>query len=139
AERLNSERNEHIGYEAIVALCKINQAEPYTAAIFERLHHGPPHDDVPRLLDFLRTVQLALIHTSERPGSVRGLAIDCLELFPHKDKSVNRELAILLTHFRTAGILDDKVQDKLLKEMLHDKDDRLQQIHYFYCLRLLHK
>lgn len=139
ADRLKTERNEHVGYEAIVALCKINQAEPYTDAIFERLHHGPPHDDVPALLNFLRTVQLALIHTNERPGSVRGLALDCLELFPHKDKNVDRELAILLTHFRTAGLLDDKVQDKLLAALLREKDDRLQQIHYFYCLRLLSK
>jgi putative heme-binding domain-containing protein len=80
-----------------------------------------------------------LIHTTHRPGSVRGIALSCLEHFPNADWRVNRELAIVLTHFRREKkILDEPVHAKLLEALLKAKDDRQQQIHYFYCLRLLH-
>src|SRR5207247_2562023 len=101
---------------------------------------------------YLRTLQMALIHTTQRPGAVRGIAVDCLEMFPHSDWRVNRELAILLTHFPREKILDEPVHSKLLSAMLSPPtasdaraesrerpgDDRQQQIHYFYCLRFLH-
>ena len=122
--------------EGIIALCKVNKAAPYTEQIFAKLHESSPQD-VQALLDHLRTIEMALIHTSKRPGSVRGIALECLELFPHKDWRVNRELAILLTGFRRSKILDEPVHAKLLDALLKDKD-RQQQIHYFYCLRLLH-
>src|SRR5205823_6884377 len=48
------------------------------------------------------------------------------------------ELAILLTYFRREKVLDEPVHAKLLDALLKSKDDRQQQIHYFYCLRLLH-
>lgn len=129
--------NDLIAWEGIIALCKTGKAESYTDKIFEHLHKGPPHDNAEALLHYLRTVQLALFHTKERPSSVRGLALECNELFPHADARVNRELAILLVHFQTAGILDTGVQDKLLMALKASKADRMQQIHYAYCLRLL--
>ncbi len=60
-------------------------------------------------------------------------------MFPHRDWRVNRELAILLTEFRREGLLRTPVHAKLLKALLANPKDRLQQIHYFYCLRLLHE
>jgi putative heme-binding domain-containing protein len=84
-------------------------------------------------------VQLSLIHTKERPEDVNQIARRCQELFPHKDGRVNRELAILLTHFRREGQLDGPVHAELLDALLAGKEDRAQQIHYFYCLRLLHQ
>jgi putative heme-binding domain-containing protein len=132
-------RAEHKGLarEGIIALCKVNKAEPYTEQIFARLHESSP-EDVQELLDHLRTIEMALVHTSKRPGSVRGIALECLEQFPHKDWRVNRELAILLTYFRRDKVLDEPVHAKLLSALLKDAEDRQQQIHYFYCLRLLH-
>jgi putative heme-binding domain-containing protein len=59
-------------------------------------------------------------------------------MFPHRDANVNRELAILLTQFRRDKVLDEPVHEKLLDAMMKAKDDRPQQIHFFYCLRLLH-
>lgn len=138
-ERLWRQDNDLIAWEGIIALCKTEQAAPYAEAIFDRLHKGAPSGDEMALLYYLRTVQMALLHTRERPGSVRGIALECFELFPQKDWRANRELAILLTHFRTDGTLKDQpVPTKLLDALLAVKDDRLQQIYYFYCLRLLH-
>jgi putative heme-binding domain-containing protein len=124
--------------EGIVALCKIHKAADYTEQLFDRLHEGGPGERVQDILDHLRTIQLALIHTSKRPGNLRGIALDCLEMFPHKDANVSRELAILLTWFRREKFLDEPVHAKLLDALLKAKDDHAQQIHYFYCLRLLH-
>src|SRR5262249_39926678 len=71
--------------------------------------------------------------------SVRGIALDCQQLFPHKDSLVNRELAILLAEFaRTRELEASQVVANLLAALLDAKDDRAQQIHYFYCLRLIH-
>jgi putative heme-binding domain-containing protein len=139
ADRFLSEKHDLIAYEGIIALCKANEAEPYAERIFARLHESPPQEDEEMLLNYLRTVQMALIHTTSRPGSVRGIALDCLEMFPHADWRVSRELAILLTHFRRDRTLDEPVHTKLFDALLAAKDDRLLQIHYFYCLRLLHE
>jgi putative heme-binding domain-containing protein len=146
--------------ETIVALCKVNQAAPYAEAIFDRLHHMSHDGDVQSQLNYLRTVQLALVHTpSPRSGFVRGIAVDLLEAFPHRDPRVNRELAILLTDLRREKVLDEPVHAKLLAALLAEPQidktpvrvptlggtaamsewaARPQQIHYFYCLRLLH-
>ena len=93
---------------------------------------------MPSLLDYLRCVQLALIHTKDRPGSVRGLALDLYEKFPHADARVNRELAILLTDLRRSKVIDEPVHAKLLAAIAASAADRQQQIYLFYCLRLLH-
>ena len=39
-----------------------------------------------------------LLHTptTNRPGSVRGIALECEELFPSKDYRVSRELAAIV-------------------------------------------
>jgi putative heme-binding domain-containing protein len=137
-ERLWKEKNDRTALEGIVALCKTKQAAPYAEPIFNRLHATAAAAGQP-LLDFLRTVQLALVHTQQRPGAVKDLAGRCYRLFPHQDGRVNRELAILLTHFRRTGQLAEPVHAKLLDALLTSRDDRPQQIHYFYCLRLLHE
>jgi putative heme-binding domain-containing protein len=136
-DHLWREESDRIGYEGIIALCKEDKAGPFAERIFERLHRGAPRDDAEMLLAYLRTIQMALIHTSERPGSVRGIALDCDELFPHKDWRVNRELAIVLTEFIRKGVLETSYHGKLVKALLAAKDDRQQQIHFFYCLRLI--
>src|SRR5262249_25126932 len=124
--------------EAIIALCKSNQAAPQAEAIFRRLQKANPRDNADALLNQLRTLQLALIHTGkDRPGTVKEIAADCDKRFPHADVRVNRELAILLVGFRREGILVASVVGKLVKAMTNPKEDRQQQIHYFYCLRLL--
>jgi putative heme-binding domain-containing protein len=137
-DRLWQEEKHHIILEGIVALCKTNQAAPYAEQIFEALHHDSVSEDVQANLDYLRTVQLALIHTKDRPGSVRGIAVDCWEHFPQEDWRVNRELAILLPQLHRDGVLEEPVHEKLLAALLASKNDRQQQIHYFYCLRFLY-
>ena len=64
---------EHKGLvrESIIALCKINKAEPYTAQIFAKLHESSP-TATGELLDHLRTIEMALIHTTKRPGACAG-------------------------------------------------------------------
>jgi putative membrane-bound dehydrogenase-like protein len=134
----DKEANDLAAFEAIIALCKTNQAAPQAETIFRRLQKANPKDNVDALLNQLRTVQLALVHTgTPRPGAVKEIATDCDKRFPHADWRVNRELAILLTGFRRDGVLDASVVGKLVKAMTNPKEDRQQQIHYFYCLRLL--
>jgi putative heme-binding domain-containing protein len=150
ADKLFQEKHEHVVLEGIIALCKSNHAEEYAERIFSRLHDDAPRDDPQAILDYLRTLQMALIHTTSRPGSIRGIAVDCLEMFPHADWRVNRELAILLSHFRREKILDEPVHAKLLSQLVGPASvpaggdagatgPRQQQIHYFYCLRFLHE
>jgi hypothetical protein len=136
AKQLGKEESDDAFFEGAVALCKTDQAGPYAEAIFERLHRGTP-EDPDLLLDYLRTLELTLLHSEARPGSVRGIALECEELFPHKDDRVSRELAALLTYFRRSGVLDEDVHARLLTALLDAKGDRQQQIHYFSCLRLL--
>jgi putative heme-binding domain-containing protein len=135
--RLWRQKSSQVVYEGIVALCKTNQAAPHTTSIFEFLHQGHP-ESTDDLLAWVRVVQLALFHTKDRPDSVSGIGLDCLELFPHKDARVSRELAIVLTDLRRHRHLTEPVHVKLLDALLASKDDPAQQIHYFYCLRLLH-
>jgi putative heme-binding domain-containing protein len=130
-------------WEAIIATCKIGKAAEYADAIFERLKKSEPKD-AQALLAYLRTLQLVCFHVPDSGGlrpplaTVREIAASCDKLFPHDDKLVNRELAILLTHFCRTGVLDSPVGAKLLAAIEASKGDSQQQIHYFYCLRLLH-
>ncbi len=92
-------------------------------------------------MQYLRTLELVLLHAPKEnpPGSVRGIAVECEELFPAKDYRVSRELALLLTYFRRENVLaaDEGVVGKIIRALLDAKGDRLQQIHYFYCLHFL--
>lgn len=140
ADELLHGDNDVVALEAIVALCKTHQGAGYAEAIFERLHHQSHDGDVTARLNWLRAIQLALIHCPPpRSGNVRGIAVDLLAMFPHPDPRVNRELAILLTDLRRERMLDEPVHEKLLTALLAAANDRQQQIHYFYCLRLLHE
>ena len=140
ARVLLTEENDLAFLEGVVALCKIDQASPYADGIFEHLHKGVP-EDAEAQLQYLRTLELALFHTpaANRPGSVRGIALECMELFPSKDHRVSRELAILLAEFRRENVLaaDEGAAAKVIKALLDARGDREQQIHYFYCLRFL--
>src|SRR5262249_49910327 len=135
ADRLWKEDNNFAAYEGIIALCKINQAAPYTEQIYARL--SKPAEGTEMQLAHLRTIQLALIHAKPKPANVQQIAAQCLSMFPQKDKMVNRELAIVLTHLRKEKMTDAPVHAALLKDLLANSDDKLQQIHYFYCLRFL--
>jgi putative heme-binding domain-containing protein len=144
AGRIGKEKDDHTACEVIVALCKENKAEPYADMIFSRLATTRQTDNGQATLDVLRTLQLALVHTTKRPVkekafTARSMLVGCAAEFPHKDKMVNRELAIIIAHGRAAGLIDLPVHDKLLKALLDAKEDRQQQIHYFYCMRVLAK
>jgi putative heme-binding domain-containing protein len=123
--------------EGIIALCKIDEAAPYTEKIFARLRGMSPGDSAEMQLAWLRTTQLALFHTSDRPASLRDIAERCAKGFPATDTRISREQAILLTWFRKEKILDGPVHTRLLEALEASAKDRPQQIHYFYCLRLL--
>jgi putative heme-binding domain-containing protein len=137
AARIAKEKNDGVAREAIIALCKIDKAEPHAAEIFFRLDASKVTSGQ-KLLDYLRTVQMALLHTAPTSSLVQPIAARCFRQFPHSEWQANRELAILLTHFRLMGVLGDVATAKLIDALLVTTGDRLQQIHYFYCLRLLH-
>lgn len=139
ADKIAKEPNDLIAWNGIIALFHTNSAKPYAEKIFERLRGAPGGKGVTAQdqLDWLRTVQMALVHTTQRPIWVGAVARECQRLFPQKDWRVNRELAILLVHFQIEKQLDQPPQAKLLKALLDSKSDRQQQIHYAYCLRLL--
>jgi putative membrane-bound dehydrogenase-like protein len=139
AEDLLQGESDVAALEAIVALCKIHQAVAFTEQIFERLHHQAHDGDVMDQLNYLRAVQLALIHCPPpRNGNVRGIAVELLSMFPSPDWRVNRELAILLQDLHREKVLDEPVHTKLLDALLAEAKDRQQQIYLFYCLRFLH-
>src|SRR5206468_3800500 len=103
--------------------------------IISRLDREPPPGGQ-QLLDYLRVVQLAAIHTAATPAQFRNIAERCLRLFPRAEPFADRELAILLTYFQRSRALSTVVPAKLVGA-LKASNDRQQQIHYFYCLRLL--
>src|SRR5207248_1116760 len=70
ADRLFRDEDRGLVREGIIALCKTGKAAPYAEQIFARLHETSAGDDVQNLLDHLRTMQMALVHTDKRPGSV---------------------------------------------------------------------
>jgi len=137
ATALVGDADDRVAHEAIVALCKIGKANDFTDIIFERLHDKTPGDSTGTLLEWVRTVQLALVHCEGRPQAVRGIALDCRDLFPTKDSSLNREMAILLAEFARTKHLVTTPLPKLLAAMREAKADRPQQIHYAYCLRVI--
>jgi putative heme-binding domain-containing protein len=136
--RLWTERNDVVAEEGIIALCKTNQAAPFAAQIFQRLETFSAASDPDALLRYLRTLQVVLVHTSDRPMSVRVMAERCCRLFPQGDWRGNRELAILVTYFAKEGLLDKPVHAMLLQALEKNANDRMQQIYYFSCLRFLH-
>ncbi|HJT78930.1 MAG TPA: HEAT repeat domain-containing protein [Gemmataceae bacterium] len=136
ADRLWREPDDLTAYQGIIALCKTNQALPFAEPIFNRLRSAKPGTSPGPLLDYLRTVEMALIHTDRRPASVRAIAEGCQALFPHSDDFVNRELANLLTDFSREKLLPPAT-DRLVRALEAANGDRQQQIYYFYCLRLL--
>lgn len=138
ADRLWKQSSSEEVYQGIVALCKTHQAAAYTEQIFQNLSNGFPKYPYPLMLDYLRTVEMAMVHCPQRPSTVKPIAKFCERQFPHTDYRVNRELAILLTQFRRDGQLTGDVHAKLLKALLDADGNREQQIHFFYCLRLLH-
>jgi putative heme-binding domain-containing protein len=141
-KRLVNEPSDYIAMEAILALCKTNQAAPHARLIAERLRSiRPSPDDLTMLLDYLRVWQMVLIHTKaeDTVETVREKGNTWFEMFPHRDGRVNRELAILLTHLRRTDVITLPVHAKLLAGMLDPHVNRQQQIHYFYCGRLLHQ
>ncbi len=142
ADRITTELRDQAACEAIIALCKINRAKEHAEAIYARLAGMFPFD-TPSQLQLVRTMQMALIHAGP-DAKTKELAKWCSGRFPHEDWRMNRELAILLTHFRREKILDEPVHAKLLEELRKPQTDGLgvdhhhqQQIHYAYCLRLL--
>lgn len=136
-ERLWNETSDTIFLEGVVALCKMNQAAGASAPILQRLEKVADTELAAAKLDFLRVLQLVFIHAAPRDSSAQVLAQRCYQQFPQPDWRVNRELAILATHCRTSELLNKPVHEKLLNALLESSSNRQQQIHYFYCLRLL--
>jgi putative heme-binding domain-containing protein len=137
AERVVNEKDDERAWNSIVALCQANRAAPFAEPIFGRLRTPPAAMPEKALLDYLRTLQMALIHVPARPASVKGIAAECDRLFPNASWRVNRELAVLLTDFQKEGQLERPAVPKLYQALAQSKGDRKQQIHYFYCMRLL--
>ncbi|TMQ29477.1 MAG: HEAT repeat domain-containing protein, partial [Planctomycetota bacterium] len=109
ATRLWLEDNDVIVLEAIVALCKLDQARAYADQLYTRLARVDGSVDSEHLLDYLRTVQLVLIHGPAHSERVSDLANRCSRLFPYQDERVNRELATLLTYFRRERLLQKQI------------------------------
>ncbi|MFL5343100.1 MAG: hypothetical protein ACJ8F7_23460, partial [Gemmataceae bacterium] len=139
AAHISEEPSDRIAEQAIVALCKTNQAGPYSGDIYTRLRTCKPAD-AQALLDWMRTLQLALVHAPASGNDVRAMARRCEDLFPQPGSSgprANRELAILLTHFQMTGLASMPVQPLLMKALADSTGDKQQQMHYFLCMRLL--
>jgi putative heme-binding domain-containing protein len=130
--------DDRIAWQAIVALAKQGKLAEFKGIVFHRLNQPLPAENE-ALLDYLRTLQLALFHAGEPPAACKEIAKHCLEAFPVNGLMANRELAILLAHLALTGQLDKPVQQKLLAALKASKGDRLQQMHYVYCLRTLKK
>ena len=140
-EKMVKDPADYIAMEAIIALCKTGQAAKYARPIAERMKRIVPSDDLVFVCDQLRVWQLILIHCPL--DDVRAEAMEmvrrCLGMFPHTNLAVSQDLSIILTHARRVGLTDAPVHAKLLEALLASGDHPAQQIHYFYCLRLLHE
>ncbi|MFQ3594371.1 MAG: hypothetical protein SNJ82_14430, partial [Gemmataceae bacterium] len=138
-DRLQGDSDPQAAWQGVVALCKTGQAAKHARVIFERLARSVPTSSRESdRVDWLRCVQLACFHIAGPPQKEQtAIAEECDRLFPRANPFVNRELAILLTHFRRTGVLKTAVHAKLIDAILKEKSDRAQQIHYFYCLRFL--
>jgi putative heme-binding domain-containing protein len=136
ADRIAAEKSDLVVEHAIIALAHHHNAADRAELIFNRLaavSAKEPHE----LLNWLRVLELALLHTTQRPDSVKTIAAKTYDLFPHANDFVNRSLAIALTQFQREGILAKPFQAKVIPLLQDSKGDREQQIHYYYCLRLL--
>jgi putative heme-binding domain-containing protein len=135
--RLWEEADSHIVLEGINALCKIDKASAYQVPIAAKMATLQPEPTLQGLLDYLRTVELAFVHLG--PIDTASLGIigkRAWDWFPQADWQANRELAILLCYLANHGALPGPVQTKVIPVFLSEKD-RQQQIHYFYCLRVV--
>lgn len=142
------EKKDLAAHHAIIALCLSGHAEENKEVIFRRLVLSNPRDLISQT-EFLRTVQLACFHVVKPPASLKQVVAYCEKWLPPipddnpsrdvrvLERQYNRELAIVMTHFRRAKLIGSDVHATLLKAMQSTKD-RQQQIHFFYCLRLLH-
>lgn len=133
-----AERSDVICMEAIVALCKTNQARRWSKEIAARLGKTAPSEDAEFHLDYLRVWQLVLIHAeqAEVAAPAKEMLERCCRRFPPADPALAREFALLITHGKRSGLIDEPVHVRLLDAMIKEKN-QAQQIHYFYCLRLL--
>src|SRR5262249_44717051 len=79
ADKVWKEPNDLIAWNGIIALCHMDKATPYAEQIFGRLRGAldPKAKDVQPLLDYLRTVQMAMIHVQARPAWVQAIATQC--------------------------------------------------------------
>lgn len=129
--------------EGIAALVKTSQVSKHAEAVFAwlagQLRDEASWKDHQRVLDLLRAVQLAALYSASRPDTVRTIVQICWQRFPHTHEFVNRELAILLVWAARENLLTEPIQAKILSEMQRPGVERPQQIHYYYCLRLLHR
>src|SRR5262249_23220594 len=107
-DTLSKEKNDLAAHHAIIALCHAGKADAHGETIFTRLKASKP-TDTKSLLGYARTVQLACFHVAKPPESVKEVAAACEKLFPNDDAMVNRELAILLTHFRRTKVIESDV------------------------------
>jgi putative heme-binding domain-containing protein len=82
-------------------------------------------------------VQLVLIHGNQQPTMAATLGDWIWRAFPTGNTRLDRELAIGLTHLRRAGTIRHPVHARLLDQLTRGRD-QAEQIHLFYCLRLLH-
>lgn len=126
--------------EAIIALCKTNQAVNHATAIYQRLAKLKSTDKSDVQLQQVRIWQMAFIHApiDQSKDIVDSEIKKWFDQFPNSDNRVNRELAILLSHVKRMHWTTLPTHEKLLGELLKSNNDRQQQIYYFYCLRLLH-
>ncbi len=124
--------------EAIVALCKEGLVQGNELVILAALSRWRVSATTTKqeILDSIRVHQLVCCHPSY--SSIEDVGDYFYKMFPHKDNFINRELAILLTHLRRTKVINSPVHAKLLSALAASTGDREQQIHYFYCLRLLH-
>ena len=137
AHRLESEPDDQVAWEAIVALCEAGHAVAWSEGIFARLARAPRFASAQAQLDYLRTVELALVRGGIKAPGCKDVVRRCLDLFPSGEARVDRELATLLTYFRREQLTEAPVHARLLAALRDSPEDRSQQVHYFACLRLL--
>ena len=133
------QRHDLAGMEAIIALCKAEKAAPYAGS---DLRPAAPsvarrRRDVAAELSADR--EMALIHCPPpRSGCVRRHRRGPARDVPASGRAGQSRTGDPAHGLAARRLLDEPVQAKLLAALLASAGDRPQQIHYFYCLRLLH-
>ena len=85
-DQLWRETDDRAFLEGVIALCKIDQAAPYAGQIFAELSRRAPVTEGQPLLDYLRVLELTLVHVTPFGGpELRSIAERCVRLFPHPD------------------------------------------------------